>query len=330
VCAWPLAAQALDNEGHQGWVLSWENDLFARGHTDRWYTNGFHFASARLPHFDEPVKAATSSILGYGGYDQPSISFLLGQNIYTPGKISVSAPQPNDRPWGGYLYVGVGAAEYRNNAHLASDLKVGAIGPGSLARQTQRAVHKATGSTEPLGWDNQLRPRIGAQATYMYTYRFHDFDALPALGVHPFGRVTVGNTKDLATIGLSAIVGEKERVIGAVDEGDFLATDFNRRRNYLPGGWQRWTFYAQVQLARVWRNYFITGPTFGEHGDLMLKHYVATTALGCGFQVTRKLRIDYAVRRRGPEFELSGSSAEDRYQTYGEIRFSVALGEPAH
>src|SRR5690606_21326027 len=36
-------------------------------------------------------------------------------------------------------------------------MDVGLVGPGAGGKRIQRAVHDATGSDEPKGWDNQLR-----------------------------------------------------------------------------------------------------------------------------------------------------------------------------
>lgn len=45
----PLAASAADaKDSRQGYVISFENDFFGASgsNTDRWYTNGFHYAES--------------------------------------------------------------------------------------------------------------------------------------------------------------------------------------------------------------------------------------------------------------------------------------------
>lgn len=322
----PLAhAQPGSKSG--GLVFSVENDVFARGRTtDRWYTNGLHFAKVGFPLVKEEVEGAARAALFAKEEDQPTVSFLLGQNMYTPRTINDPEPQPTDRPWGGFLYVGAGASNYAGKGgawNLAGDLKVGAIGPASLAKQVQRAWHDLINAIEPLGWDNQLRPRLGVQASYMVTYRWYDFSALPALGVQPYGRLTAGNTKVAAVLGVTTIVGEKRRVIGATDEGDFLATDISQRKNYFePGPFNRWSFYAQAQLASVWHNYFVTGTTFRDQANLTIKRYVWTTAFGAIWKGDC-FSIQYTLKRRTPEFELADSSRKEQYQRYGEVRLVV-------
>jgi len=303
-------------------VISWENDTFARGRTtDRWYTNGFHYADARLRLVTDPAKPAAKMLLDPAGQrsEDPVTVFLFGQNMYTPRFVADPAPQTNDRPWGGFLYLGAGAAEYFGDWHRAVDVKVGVIGPASLAEQTQKVVHKVFDAQEPLGWDNQLRPRLGAQATYAFAYRVRGL-GLDALGLQPYAKATLGNTKVLGTAGASLILGERNRIVGAPDEGDFLAVDLSQPGNYLPPPFNSLTFVAQAQISAVARNYFVTGSTFGTRSDIRLRRYVATVAVGVGWQVCKALRIDYNLKRRGPEFESSDSRSTDLYQRYGEIR----------
>ena len=190
-----------------------------------------------------------------------------------------------------------------------------------MAEEAQRFVHVVKGADEPLGWDNQLRPRLGVQMSYMYTRRWRGFASADWAGVHGYLRATVGNTKTLGAVGLTLVAGERDRVFGAPDEGDFLAVDFNDRKNYFHGVLSGWTFYLQGQLAAVAHNYFITGTTFGEQSQVELKHNVWMTTLGASWRISPAYRIEYAFKRRSPEFTAPGPRPDDRYQRYGEIRF---------
>jgi lipid A 3-O-deacylase len=79
-----------------------ENDLWV-GKTDHWYTNGVRVSWA----IDGAPEFRVAELLGDMGKafswrnKKPRMNYAVGQTMYTPTDITVAAPQPNDRPWGG-------------------------------------------------------------------------------------------------------------------------------------------------------------------------------------------------------------------------------------
>jgi hypothetical protein len=122
---------------------------------------------------------------------------------------------------------------------------------------------------------------------------------------------------------VTLIAGERERVMGAPDEGDNLGLDFKERENYLHGpGWLRkLTFYAQIQAAYVAHNIFITGTTFGEQPQITIKREVFLATLGVSVRSSAKNRFEYRIKWRSPEFDAPGPAPDDRIQRYGELRW---------
>ncbi len=100
----------------------------------------------------------------------PIVGLALGQAMYTPNKLDVGKDGKrdgiigNDRPYAGWLYVAVvrylsrldDDEERRRDTQLSAEFDLGVTGKPSLAKQTQKLVHKQIDSTDPQGWHNQL------------------------------------------------------------------------------------------------------------------------------------------------------------------------------
>ena len=174
--AQPANAAAPTNNGTLG--VYFENDLFAG--TDRYYTNGTKlswsspdlseyrdspYASPFLPLFDAlPYINETAY--------QKNLVFAIGQSIYTPDNTESYALSRNDRPYAGWLYVGVGAVLKNERVRNSLILDVGVVGSYSYAQETQRYIHDARGFDHPNGWDNQLHNELGVMLAYERTWRF--------------------------------------------------------------------------------------------------------------------------------------------------------------
>ena len=75
-----------------------ENDMLA--HTDRYYTNGIKIGIG-VPGdtLEELLRGfSTLAILPFPKKEELHFGWFIGQNLYTPKKISVPAAQPFDRP----------------------------------------------------------------------------------------------------------------------------------------------------------------------------------------------------------------------------------------
>lgn len=339
--AGPMAAPAVaapepDGESQlQGSFFAIENDYLGRTriHTDRWYTNGLLYARS-YERNRPPALLAAALELGRRQFGlladspRPTTTIFFGQNIYTPSDITRTDQQVFDRPWGGWLFAGTGLSMFDGPRHRSVELKLGVVGPASMAEQVQRGFHKIIKDDDPAGWRNQLRPRLGLQASYMVTHRLTDEDLgfLPRwAGVHGHARGTLGTVKTLGALGMTLVAGERDRVFGAPDEGDYLAADFSNRDPSplkLPLlGWPT-TVFLQAQWSAVAYNHFVTGRTYGEpQPQIELKRSAVMMTLGFSAQTSDKCRLEYRVKRRTPEFSVPGQARDDSYHSYGELRF---------
>lgn len=168
ICQWLLGslillyfnnADAQKSETSKMFRLYEENDfLNLNGHgTDRSYSNGtrfdFFYEKQKTRNFLHRImpKAGDSSrnIYGWG----------LMQVMVTPNNLKATAYVPNDYSYAGALFATHSLYSYnaRKKLSFQTELLAGIRGPGSFAKQTQKAVHKLIDYQEPMGWDNQLR-----------------------------------------------------------------------------------------------------------------------------------------------------------------------------
>ena len=170
--ALPLAADEVEKTKFI--QATFENDLFF--HTDRYYSDGFqvmwgerrgeaNFLSRPLDRLLCPNACTDGRRVLY--------SQKVGQLIYTPADISIAAPQPNDRPWGAFLYYGVESLFVDADPTITRSIgyQVGMVGPAALGEQVQNGIHHIFDSQQAEGWGNQLDNEPGIVATYLIEKR---------------------------------------------------------------------------------------------------------------------------------------------------------------
>ena len=327
-----------------GVTMALENDLFSLAKkTDRWYTNGIHFAWHYKPE-EQPFGAEQLQQFGRRLFrleDCPespgpepercniTITYGIGQNMYSPRVIDDPNPQPDDRPWAGWLYGGVGVAHVSGNRHQIAAVKLGPTGPLSFAEEAQTYVHRyVSNSPKPLGWGNQLRPRLGVQLSYLSTHFVN------------IGRTFVGNASWGGTLGNLRTMGRigagltwslapdelKRFQAGTLDEGEFLIPDYSNSDTGIVQSLRRTVFYANVQVAAVAHNTFIQGDTYAGRSQIDLVRNVTTTTLGVSVPLPLGARdrwkLGFAYKVRSPEFRARGFASDDSYQRWGVVSLS--------
>jgi len=163
----PLTMRSEDGDV-QSMSLQWENDTFI-GSNDKNYTNGVRFGWAmkkgkKPPFFGKAVKMLFPK--DAKGDDELLYSLFLGQNMYTPSDISIVTPQPNDRPYAGWTYMGGGITLKKGRSFHAMEVDIGIIGPASGAGKAQRWWHDCRNLQTPRGWQNQIGNEPGLIVSY--------------------------------------------------------------------------------------------------------------------------------------------------------------------
>jgi lipid A 3-O-deacylase len=136
-----------------------ENDFFnlSGNGTDNSYSNG-----TRLDFFYEKEKDRNflHRFMPKAGDSSRNIyGWSLMQVMVTPNDLQATAYLPDDYRYSGALFATHSLYSYnaKKKFSFQTELLAGIRGPGSFAKQTQKAIHKLIGYQEPMGWDNQLK-----------------------------------------------------------------------------------------------------------------------------------------------------------------------------
>lgn len=146
-------------------LFSYENDSVYG--PDRYYTNGIQFLFVTVDNSIMSENEYLSKIFNINTKIYHNFSFGIGQKIYTPYTIKIAEPVLNDRPYAGYLYLFLNKNIRYDNKLDSFGISVGLTGPSSLAEITQKRVHELIGSTEPKGWNNQLKNELLVMFSWM-------------------------------------------------------------------------------------------------------------------------------------------------------------------
>lgn len=232
-------------------------------------------------------------------------SFEFGQSIFTPKNTSLVPPDPRDRPYAGWLYLGANLLQETDGRMLeAAELQLGVVGPAALGRQVQNDFHQLIGKEQARGWGSQLQNEPGINLSYDRHWR------LPLLGD---GRSGVDFVPELgATVGNVFTYGEAG---GLLRVGKGLQADYGpvRIRPGLSGtdyfnadalddgfGYQ---FFAGAQGRVVGRNIFLDGNSFRTSRSVPKKTLVADLQAGFSLFWSSAWRVDFSVVRRTEEFK---------------------------
>jgi hypothetical protein len=105
-----------------------ENDLFA-GHDDG-YTNGVR-TSYVSPEADIPpwIEKMAAFMPFFPSVGHTRWTMALGQSMFAPDDLTLKTPQPDDRPYAGWLYGTVGVIADRDTTLDNLQLTIGMVGP---------------------------------------------------------------------------------------------------------------------------------------------------------------------------------------------------------
>lgn len=206
-----VATMALAQEAKQGFVFiaNEDNDLFILPSTDQHYTQGLHI-SLLWPDEEVPLPVRPLSWIPPLTSREPIRKFGLevGQDIYTPIKTGSSDLQRDDRPYAGWLYVGLIREDRVSSKQGIAmldryELKLGVIGPLSLARDAQNWWHDVIHGEQANGWGNQLKNEPGLLLRFDRQWRMMDLgnDDDLHLQLLPSAGIALGNVETSARLG---------------------------------------------------------------------------------------------------------------------------------
>jgi len=340
------ACPDVDSPAVRSVQFIFENDVLG-GNTDRYYTNGWQLGvtmdSRKAPeyahHLIDWIQNKDSRATPDCGERAATraVSYTLGQLMFTPQDITIAEPQPNDRPWAGWLYVGMAIKDqgivgsYRLQQTYGLDL--GVTGPASFADQTQAYVHEhiSKDSPEPMGWDNQIKTEFGVVLKYKIEGRKETenpawFDLTPEAGF------TVGNILTNVSAGGTARLGLLDCKFRGYDNHIEPSIEFpesyngSRSKQCSPdsiGIFREVYLFAGARGRGVVRNIFLDGNTFKDSASVDSKPFVYDLYWGIYARLSDWMGsldgtyINFTMTRRSPEFSTPAGDAS--VQRFGSI-----------
>ncbi|MEM6535561.1 MAG: lipid A deacylase LpxR family protein [Pseudomonadota bacterium] len=186
-----------------------ENDLF--GGTDRNYSNGLRLEYVRPANKVTPALAWVADRIPYIDLDRTELrqGFALSQTIFTPEEIDLVIPDPEDRPYAGWLYLSGTAVATTGNTQDVLQANIGIVGPSAGGQFVQENWHKLIGAAEPNGWDSQLKDEFGLEIIAQRMVKQDEIELPFGLEADSalHGGVTLGNVRTYAALGTMARVG---------------------------------------------------------------------------------------------------------------------------
>lgn len=313
VCLVSPAVARDEEDGTFSFVL--ENDVFYG--LDRDYTNGIQVAWTTGPLDEKCWVCETARVLPFfKGNGKIRINYALGQNMYTPGDITLANPPLTERPYAGWLYASLGIVasfEYDKEgqwSHLEQlDLSLGVVGPSSQAEQVQTLWHQLIGVNEPEGWDTQLKDEPALLLTYERSWRYR-VDELPfdlEMSLTPHFGGAVGNVFTYLNGGATIMLGwNMGDVYGAprIQPSSPGAGYFERPE----GGFGLYAF-AGVDARLVGYNLFLDGNTWKESRSVDKELFVGDAQVGVAL-TCEDARLTFTHVFRTREFKTQHDADE--------------------
>ena len=297
--------------------LLFENDIFFN--TDRHYTNGIALNYTTAPQ-DTPrwVTALAHDLPMFGGDGEVRTSYEVGQDMFTPQNTALANPDPTDRPYAGYLYLGLGLLE-KDETHLDQiQLQLGVVGPAALAKETQFWIHGILGDPKPAGWAFQLHNEPAVEVIYERSFKIIPPKSFLGLffDVEPHAGAAVGTVYDYANAGAMARLGFN------------LPDDFGPMRLepslpgsgfFEPNGGLSAYIFAGVDGRAVGRNIFLDGNSWESSRSVAKNVFVGDLQFGAAIAF-EDWRLSFSHVFRTKEFKNQSSADQ-----FGAIALTARL-----
>jgi len=298
--------------------LTSENDLF--GGTDRNYSNGLRIERVSPADSVFPLLREAADLVPGLNLDRKKLrqGFALAHAIYTPEDISRPVPDPQDRPYAGWLSVSGTIVASDDNTQDALQLNLGVIGPSAGGKFVQTNWHELINGVEPEGWDSQLKDEPGIE---LIAQRMHFFRAtsLPLglevdYGLHVGG--ALGNVRTYAATGGMARIGfDLDADFGPPRIRPALSGAGVFRPDQPLGGY----LFLGLDGRAVARDIFLDGNTFRESASVSDRRTFVGDLQGGLALHYRDFQVAFTYVHRTEQFV-----AQDGPQRFGAISISMA------
>ena len=284
----PAVSFAEHKPAHTSFTL--ENDLFTPDTTDRYYTNGMRLAyiSSTFDKFDDENSVGwmrnlfgNMDLISAGGYKRV-IAYGAGQIVITPDDITTSEEQPEDLPYAGLLYGFYSMNGQREGRAETLSFMFGVVGPLSLAEESQKFLHKITGSSEPKGWRHQLKNELKLNLSYDRRYLLASFKPqndwdLDLVGT---GAIYLGNVMTGGNLSMAVVLGRRHSFNPVSIRPDILGRDsIAVNGSSRPGPF----FLAGVGTDCWHYSFYLDGNIYGDSPSVDKRPLVYNRFFGLGY-----------------------------------------------
>ena len=295
-----------------------ENDAYV-GAGDGHYTNGFKLSWAVETDADHWGAAAVRTLPGWGATEVVGMSYRIGHRIYTPTRITLATPQPNDRPYAGVLYAGasIHGVNRHDGWHETHSLRLdtGMVGPSSQAEWIQETFHaRIAGDDDPQGWDHQLadEPFLNLGYEHAWVIRRPMGDLQFEYG--PTAGVALGNLYAYGSGGFAMRFGEGlDRSFGIPS----IAPGQGQRAFFRRGAGLGWYLFAAAEGRYMAHNLLLDGHAGKNGPSVDRRPWVADAQVGFAVNWDR-WQLAYTVAVRSKEFET-----QDAMDSFGSLSLSM-------
>ncbi len=300
------ADKPSDETEGRAWAFYIENDSHNIGGpgSDQAYSNGFKFsyifAENRAPRWAEKSTRALDFLDSNLNHAKMNFGLSVGQQIYTPNDTATSDLITDDRPYAGWLYLGLAASFKEENVGHFFELDLGVVGPSALGEQVQNNFHRLIQESPAEGWKNGLHDEPTVELLYQKRFKAwqkSQFDFVPYYG-GAFGNVKVGvHVGALVRAGINLPDDFGPSRPSASDGDSFVAPNpspESRQKSYYA--------FAGSRGNAVLHNIFLDGNTWQPSPHVKKYPLTFETEFGVGFQLL-PYSVVWRFVTRSPEFE---------------------------
>lgn len=317
VLLWTLSSLAQNSESEdqkksdkqtgEAFAFYLENDTRSLGGpgSDQAYTNGLKFsyiyAENKVPDWARgPVERFKVLDNKNPNETKVNLGISLGHQIYTPNNLGEPNLIPDDRPYAGWLYLGLAANFREKSSSQFFELDIGIVGPSALGKQIQNNWHDMIPKQRGMGWQHGLNDEPTLQLHYQKRFKIAEaknIDLLPFYGAS-LGNVVVGaHAGAIVRIG-SNLLDDFGPSRPSSNDGDSFITPIN------PDEPKKFGYYAFASIRGnfVARNIFLDGNTFQPSHHVKKYPFTFDNEFGLCLQKI-PFNVVWRFVNRSPEFE---------------------------
>jgi len=207
---------------------------------DQDYTSGI-FLSYTSPAITPTRWTRPLSLSAWGAASLDKWEVSIGHKMWTPSDITLETPQPNERPYAGFLHTEFNYISLHPQQAQRFNLTIGTTGEDALSEDAQKIVHSITKSDDPNGWAYQVEDKVVGSVGYLSHFNLirRRFTLSTDIEISNISELNIGNYRSDAATGFMVRWGQdladnfgsaqisvenpfKAGMIGASDYGWFL------------------------------------------------------------------------------------------------------------